>query len=228
MVQFASIYGVWLVAALIALESIGVPVPAEAALIATAFFGARTHELNICSLISAGILAAIVGEIVGFWMGKTFGRRVLIRYGTRLGLTESRLRLGQWLFVRYGVRFVFVARFLPFLRNMAAVLAGTNCMAQHNFYFASGAAAAAWVMFYGLGAYSFGEAFGQLASSATFFLGFAAVLIVMAVPLLILRYEKQALAKAAGEIAPSEMRAQRADNSISADRRPIVEVETPA
>jgi membrane protein DedA with SNARE-associated domain len=205
MVQFVSIYGVWFVAGLIALESVGVPVPAEAALIAAAFFGAGTHELDICLLIAAGILAAIVGEIVGFWIGKLFGRRVLVRYGPL-----------QWLFVKYGVRFVFVARFLPVLRNMAAVLAGTNCMPQHHFYFASSAAAVAWVTCYGLGAYSFGEAFAQFASWAAFALGCAALLIVIAMPLLIARYEKRALAKAAGEIAHSEMRARRADNSIAA------------
>jgi membrane protein DedA with SNARE-associated domain len=196
MVQFVSIYGVWFVAGLIALESVGFPVPAEAALIAAAFFGARTQELDIYFLISAGILAAIVGEFAGFWIGKMFGRRVLVRYGTHFGLTEERLKLAQWLFVKYGLRFVFIARFLPFLRNMAAVVAGTNCMPQHHFYFASSAAAVAWVTCYGLGAYSFGEAFAQFASWAAFSLGFAALLIVMAVPLLILRYEKRVLAKA--------------------------------
>ena len=193
--QFISSYGVWLVAAFIALESIGIPLPAEAALIAAAFFAAQ-HGLDIWPLITAGIIAAILGEIVGFWIGKRFGRQLLKRYGTRLGLTEGRIRIGQWLFVRYGGGFVFIARFLPFLRNMAAVLAGTNSMAQHSFYFASGTAAAAWITCYGLAAYSFGEAFANLASPAAILLGLAAALIVLAVPALILQYEKRLLAKA--------------------------------
>ena len=79
---------------------------------------------------------------------------------------------------------------------MAAVLAGTNAMAQHNFYFASGTAAAAWIVCYGLAAYSFGEAFASFASPATVFLGLTAALIVLAVPTLILRYEKYLLSKA--------------------------------
>jgi len=124
--EFVSNYGVWLVAAFIALESIGIPLPAEAALIAAAFFAARTHDIDIWSLIAAGIIAAILGEIVGFWIGRRFGHQLLMRYGARLGFTEGRIRIGQWLFVRYGGRFVFIARFLPFLRNIAAVLAGTN------------------------------------------------------------------------------------------------------
>jgi membrane protein DedA with SNARE-associated domain len=192
--EFVSNYGVWMVAAFIALESIGLPLPAEAALIAAAFF-ARTHGIDIWSLIAAGIVAAILGEMVGFWIGRRFGHQVLMRYGTRVGFTEERIRVGQWLFVRYGGRFVFIARFLPFLRNITAVLAGTNSMAQHSFYFASATAAAAWIIGYGLAAYSFGEAFANLASPAAVVLGLAATLIVLAAPVLILRYERSLLAK---------------------------------
>jgi membrane protein DedA with SNARE-associated domain len=193
--EFVSNYGVWLVAAFIALESIGIPLPAEAALMAAAFFAARTHSIDVWSLIAAGIVAAILGEIVGFWIGRRFGQRLLMRYGTRLGVTEERIRVGQWLFVRYGGRFVFIARFLPFLRNIAAVLAGTNSMAQHSFYFASASAAVAWIICYGSAAYSFGEAFADLASPAAIFLGLAATLIILAAPVLILRYETRLLAK---------------------------------
>jgi membrane protein DedA with SNARE-associated domain len=195
MAEFISNYGVWVVAAFIALESIGIPLPAEAALIAAGFFAAK-HGLDIWPLIAAGVLAAILGEIVGFWIGRRFGHQLLARHGAHVGLTEGRVRIGQWLFVRYGGRFVFIARFLPVLRNMAAVLAGTNSMAQHSFYFASGTAAVAWILCYGLAAYSFGEAFENLASPAAVFLGLAAASIVLAVPALILQYEKRLLAKA--------------------------------
>jgi membrane protein DedA with SNARE-associated domain len=204
--EFVSVYGIWLVAAFIALESVGIPLPAEAALIAAGFFAARTHHLDIWSLIGAGIVAAILGEVVGFWIGRRFGHQLLMRHGARLGFTEGRIRIGQWLFVRYGGRFVFVARFLPFLRNMAAVLAGTNSMAQHSFYFASSTAAAAWIVCYGLASYSFGEAFAHVASPAAVVLGLAAALIVLAMPALVLRYEKRLLAEAersrGGSIGP--------------------------
>jgi len=193
--EFVSNYGIWLVAAFIALESIGLPLPAEAALIAGAFFAARTHGIDIWSLIAAGIVAAILGEMVGFWIGKRFGHQVLMRYGTRVGFTEERIRVGQWLFVRYGGRFVFIARFLPFLRNIAAVLAGTNSMAQPSFYFASATAAATWIITYGLSTYSFGEAFANFASPAAVLLGLTAALITLAAPVLILRYERSLLAK---------------------------------
>jgi membrane protein DedA with SNARE-associated domain len=123
--ELVSNYGVWVVAAFIALESIGIPLPAEAALIAAAFFAARTHGIDIWSLVAAGIIAAILGEIVGFWIGRRFGHQLLMRYGTRLGFTEGRIAICQWLFDRYGGRFVFIARFLPFLRNALIPLSAT-------------------------------------------------------------------------------------------------------
>ena len=205
MIEFISIYGIWVVAAFIALESIGIPLPAEAALIAAGFFAARTHGIDIWSLIAGGIVAAIFGEIVGFWIGRWFGHGLLMRYGARLGLTEERIRIGEWLFDRYGGRFVFIARFLPFLRNIAAVLAGTNSMAQHNFYFASATAAVAWIICYGLGAYSFGEAFADLASPVAILLGLAAALIISASPVLFLRYETRLTRTPIYQLTTSEL-----------------------
>src|SRR5947207_10781781 len=216
--ELVSTHSVWLVALFIALESIGIPLPAEAALIAAAFFAAK-HGLEIWPLVAAGILAAIVGEVVGFWIGRTFGHQLLHRHGPRFGLTAGRIRIGQWLFVRYGGRFVFVARFLPFLRNIAAVLAGTNAMAQRNFYFASATAAAAWIICYGLAAYSFGEAFADVASPAAIGLGLAAALIVLAAPALILRYEKRLLAEA--DLLPrTSLGVIPADSAAQRSRRP--------
>jgi len=196
LIQFVSAYGICLVAAFIALESVGLPLPAEAALMAAAFFAARTRQLDIEWLIAAGIVAAVVGEVVGFWLGRRFGRQALTRYGSRLGLSERRLQIGQRVFLRYGGRFVFIARFLPVLRNVAAVLAGANNMPQRSFYITSSAAAAAWVAFYGWAAYSLGEAFTRVASLGASVLAFAALLIVLVVPLLILRFERSLLTNA--------------------------------
>jgi membrane protein DedA with SNARE-associated domain len=196
LVEFISTYGVWLVAGFIALETIGAPLPAEAALMAAGFFAARTHDLDIWLLIVVGSLAAILGNAVGYWIGRRFGYRLLTRYGPRVGLTEGRIKIGQWLFMRYGGRFVFIARFLPFLRNMAAILAGTNAMAQPVFHLASGAAAIAWVTLYSLATYSLGTAFADLAGPAAAILGTVAILIILAVPALVLRYEERLLARA--------------------------------
>jgi membrane protein DedA with SNARE-associated domain len=189
MAQFVAIYGIWLVSVFIALESVGVPVPAEASLMAAGFFAARNKDVDISILIGSGVLAAIVGETTGFWIGRRYGSQILHRYGPRVGLTAGRIRIGQWLFGRYGGRFVFVARFLPILRNMAAVLAGTSKMTQPNFYFASCTAAVVWIMCYGLGSYLFGKAFTSMASPAAVVLGIASLSVIFLVPTLIVRYE---------------------------------------
>ena len=194
MTEFVATYGMWLVAAFIALETIGAPLPAEAALMAAAFLAARTHDFDIWSLIAAGIAAAILGNVAGFWLGRRFGPQLVLRHGARFGLTAQRIKIGQWLFVRYGGRFVFTARFLPFLRNMAAVLAGANSMPQPKFYLVSTIAGAAWVVCYGLGTYALSEVFMQIASPAAIVLAVAAASIVLAVPMFIVRYEQRLLA----------------------------------
>ena len=188
--QLISIYGLWVVAGFIALESIGVPLPAEATLIAAAFFAARTQAMNIWVLIAVGILAAMGGEILRFL------DRQEVRLSTHGTVWKSFRtdggtdRISQRLFLQYGGAFVFTARFLPFLRNMGAMLAGANCMAQHRFYFASGTAAASWVTGYGLLAYSFGDAFTTLASPVAVSLGIATAFLAVGLPMLIVRYEK--------------------------------------
>jgi membrane protein DedA with SNARE-associated domain len=194
--EFVALYGIWLVATFIALESVGFPLPAEAALITAGVFAGSTNGIDIWLLIGVGTLAAICGEIVGFWIGRTSGYKLLSRYGVHLGLTEERAKIGRWLFQRYGSRFVFVARFLPFLRNIAAVLAGTHCMPQRDFYLSSWTAAAIWIMGYGLGAYWFGSIVIKLASPAAIATSVAAAVIVLSIPAIILRYEKRLLAMA--------------------------------
>lgn len=193
---FISAYGIWLVAAFIALESIGAPLPAEAALMAAAVYAATSHDIDIRLLLIVASAAAILGNFAGYWIGRRYGYHLLMRYGHRVGLTEGRIKIGQWLFLRYGGRFVFVARFLPFLRNMAAVLAGAHRMAPARFCLASSAAAIAWVLIFGLAAYAFGDAFAHAASPATIGLAAVALFIVVMLPVMILRWEKRLLAQA--------------------------------
>jgi len=198
--QIVASYGVWLVAAFVALESMGAPLPAEAALIAAGIFAATTHQLDAGWLVAAAIPAAIVGNISGYWIGRKFGYSLLQRYGPRVGLNDDRIKVGQWLFFRYGGRFVFTGRFLPFLRNMAALLAGMNRMPVSRFYLASTSAAMIWVTVYGLGSYALGEAFAALATPAAILLGVIAVATVVGLPMLILRFEKRLLGQARREL----------------------------
>ncbi|MCC6777881.1 MAG: DedA family protein [Hyphomicrobiales bacterium] len=207
MLALISTHAVWLVAAFIALETIGAPLPAEAALIAAGMLAAHDADSSLGLLIAAGIVAATAGNAVGFWIGQRYGHHLLLQYGARFGLNADRIRIGQWLFDHYGGRFVFVARFLPFLRNMAAVLAGTNAMPAATYYLASTAAAIVWVTGYALASYSIGEIMLRYASPVAFAMGLAAVTIIIGVPALILRYEKRLLLRInqeTGQRGPAE------------------------
>jgi membrane protein DedA with SNARE-associated domain len=97
-----STYGYWVVGGIIALESMGLPLPGEATLIAAAIYAGSTQQLNIWLVIAAAAIGAILGDNIGYWIGREIGYRLLLRYGHYLQLTDARIKLGQYLFSRHG------------------------------------------------------------------------------------------------------------------------------
>lgn len=90
----------------------GIPLPGETTLIAAAVVAGTTHVLGIWFVIAAAAGGAILGDNVGFWVGREFGYWLLLRYGRYVRLTERRIKLGQYLFDRYGGEVVFFGRFV--------------------------------------------------------------------------------------------------------------------
>jgi membrane protein DedA with SNARE-associated domain len=150
-------HGYWIVAAAVGLESMGIPVPGETILISAAVYGGATHRLNIVIVIAAAMIGAIVGDNLGYLIGRRFGYPLLIRYGSLLRMTTPRIKLGQFVFRRHGGKVVFFGRFIAVLRALAAVLAGVNCMPWWRFLAFNAAGAVAWAGFYGTVAYLLGE-----------------------------------------------------------------------
>jgi membrane protein DedA with SNARE-associated domain len=150
-------YGYWAVLVFVGIESIGIPFPGETMLLVAAIYAGRTHQLLIPLVIIAAAAGAIIGDNIGFWIGREGGYRLLRRYGRYIRLGERRLKLGQYLFLKHGGKVVFFGRFVAVLRAFAAFLAGTNCMPWPRFLLFNAAGGIVWATLFGLGGYFLGD-----------------------------------------------------------------------
>src|SRR6516164_5167761 len=141
-------YGAGIVLALVFLESI-LPLLGEAILVSAVIVAGTTQELGIA--LSA-VLGAILGSTIGFLIGERYGYPLLLRYGSYIGLTETRIKIAQYLFRRQGMVVVLIARFVAVLRSVVGFIAGANRMPFANFMIANSAGSVVWALFYGLGA----------------------------------------------------------------------------
>jgi membrane protein DedA with SNARE-associated domain len=142
--------------AIVGLESMGVPLPGETTLIAAALYAGATHNLSIVGVVIAASAGAIIGDNLGYLLGHWGGYRLLIRYGRYIRLTEKRIKLARYLFLRYGAEVVFFGRFTAILRTYAAFLAGTTRMPWRKFLVYNAAGGVAWATVYGSAAYLLG------------------------------------------------------------------------
>src|SRR5205823_11293383 len=150
-------YGYWAVAVFVAIESTGIPFPGETMLLVAAIYAGTTHHLFIPFVILAAACGAIVGDNLGYWVGREGGYRLLRRYGHYLGLDERKVKLGQYLFRKHGSKVVFFGRFIAILRTWAAFLAGTNRMPWAPFLIYNALGGIIWATLYGLGGYFLGD-----------------------------------------------------------------------
>ena len=193
-------YGYLVVFLLVLIESIGVPVPGETALIGAALYAGSTHKLEIWAVILAAIAGAIVGDNIGFSIGRYGGARILLRHGHKIGLHEGRLKIGIWLFRRHGGKVVFWGRFVSMLRTYAAFLAGTNRMAWPRFLVFNAAGAIVWATFFGVVYYVFGSAIQRLSTAVDIAFGVAGVAALVAFLVWSKRKEGELLERAEREI----------------------------
>lgn len=150
-------YGLVVLFAVVMLESMGMPLPGETALVTTALYAGSTHSIGVFPVIGVASAAAIIGDNIGYLVGRTLGARLIARYGHHIGLTEDRLKVGQYMFMRHGGKIVFFGRFVAFLRTFAAVLAGANRMPWGHFLLMNALGGICWACVFGGSAYLFGE-----------------------------------------------------------------------
>lgn len=125
------------------LENTGLPVPGETMLLAGAAL-AQFGRLSLGWVIATAIAGAILGDNLGFFIGRHGGRVLAERYGARFGLSDRRLAEFDRFFARYGARTVFVARFITGLRVVGAVLAGASGLGWPTFLFYNATGAIVW------------------------------------------------------------------------------------
>jgi membrane protein DedA with SNARE-associated domain len=171
-------YGLLVVAVVIGLESIGLPFPGESVLILAGIFAGTQHQLNIFWVVVVAAVAAIVGQAIGYLVGREFGYRLLLRYGPYVRVTESRIKLGEYLFLRHGRKIIVVARFVPLLRSLAGILAF------------------AWAGVFGFAAYFLGHEVEHVAGPVMIGIGIVAVVVLAIGANFVGKHEAQLAAEA--------------------------------
>jgi membrane protein DedA with SNARE-associated domain len=197
-------YGYLAVLLFVAIESTGIPFPGETILLVAAIAAGKTHQLSIALVIVAGALGAILGDNLGFWVGREVGYRLLRRYGRYIRLDERRLKLGQYLFLKHGGKVVFFGRFVAVLRAWAAFLAGTNRMRWPRFLLFNATGGIVWATLYGLGGYFLGDNIHRLVGPVGIVLLVLAVLLIM-VGLVVVRRNEQRLEDEAERALPGPL-----------------------
>jgi membrane protein DedA with SNARE-associated domain len=148
-------YGYWAVGLAIGIESAGIPFPGETTLVLAAALAARGH-LDLTWVIVAGAIGAILGDNLGYWFGRHFGRRLVARFGRYVGLTPERMAYAERFFHKHGDKTVFLGRWFALLRAYAAFLAGIHNMPIGTFFLYNALGGIAWAIFFGYLGYTFG------------------------------------------------------------------------
>lgn len=162
--------------ACLTLETLGAPLPGESALIAAAA-AAGAGKLPIWGVVGVAWLGSVLGDNIGFLIGRHIGRRAIISHGRRVGITEARYAKAEAIIARYGFAVVVIARFVVLLRQLNGLVAGSAGMPWKRFLFANIIGAALWVGFWAALAYHIGKAADVLPALGHHWMLIAAVLV---------------------------------------------------
>jgi membrane protein DedA with SNARE-associated domain len=148
-------WGYWAVFLLVAVESLGVPLPGETVLVAAATYAGATHphRLSVWLIFLVASAAAIIGDTTGYWIGDKGGYWLLRRYGHYVRIDQTKVKLAHYLFDRRGGTVVFFGRFVSILRTYAAFLAGTTRMRYRTFLAFNVSGGIVWAAVYTFVAY---------------------------------------------------------------------------
>jgi membrane protein DedA with SNARE-associated domain len=197
-------YGYWAVFGLVTAESLGIPLPAETALIVASIYAGQSHRLSPWLIWAVASAGAIVGDNIGFWIGDKGGYALARRYGPKVRLDERKLKPARYLFDQHGGKVVFFGRFVSILRAYAAFLAGVSKMRWHIFLVANAAGGILWAAIYTFAAYLAGAAFERLSKTLNIVLLIGGVIAIVAA-LLAVRHQFAKFADRAEEAYPGPL-----------------------
>jgi membrane protein DedA with SNARE-associated domain len=175
--RLVSDFGYPLLFVLVMSEASGVPIPGETALIAAAVLASQ-GKLQIELVIALAAAGAIVGDNIGYMIGRKGGRWLLQRPGPFLRQRREVLRVGEPFFAAHGPKAVFFGRFVLGLRVWASWLAGATRMRWRSFVLWNGLGGIAWASAVGMIAYLLGHSAGN-AIEAFGIYGLVAVLLAI-------------------------------------------------
>jgi membrane protein DedA with SNARE-associated domain len=170
--------GLPLLGVFVGIEALGVPVPGETALI-LAGISANAGHLSIVAVIVVAAAGAIIGDNIGFMIGRKGGRTLLERPGRFYDERKRMLAIGDPFFARHGPKAVFLGRWITGLRVWTSWLAGASDMRWPTFLLWNALGGTAWATSVGLAAYFGGQSVKSIFSAIGLYGGIAAVALIV-------------------------------------------------
>ena len=204
-VQLAALIGVtsglgYLLPAIIGLESMGIPSPGETALILAAVLASQ-GKLQIELVLLIGIASAIIGDNIGYALGRHFGRDVLTAPGPFHHRRRMLISVGDRFFNKHGSKAVFFGRWVALVRIAAAWMAGINHMRFREFFFWNALGGITWGLAFGLAGYFGGHAAAHLITEFGIVAAIVFAVVVVGAVIAIRVRERRAHARVEAELA---------------------------
>ena len=180
-------YGYLAVGGLVTLEDFGIPVPGETILVAASVY-AGAGRLSIVAVGVVAVLAAIIGDNIGYAIGRFGGRALVLRFCRFVLVTEERLARAEGFFARYGGPIVVIARFVEGLRQLNGIIAGIAEMPWPRFVVFNAIGAALWVGAWTSVGYLAGDHIQVIYAAVTRYSMYALIVLVVVVAAWAIRF----------------------------------------
>jgi membrane protein DedA with SNARE-associated domain len=138
-------------------ECMGIPMPGETGLLIAAATAGTGKMFNIYWVIAVAAAGAIIGDTLGYWIGRKGGRNVVLRIMGKFSIKQGHLEKAERFFARHGGKAVFFGRSVSYLRVLTALLAGVSHMRYPRFLLFNALGGITWAVLFGFVGFHFGK-----------------------------------------------------------------------